>query len=137
MTNSRFTQGHQLGRFVLYGFANMVSIPFSSSVSCIIIQSILLCCTFFITRCTLDSFVVIAEEEFSNNIPSFVLQSWSALLPSYVYPKSIHSFNPPFFCSWLAGGVHPFIFHRYFDSRSNMVQSELHSLPIGVCFIRV
>src|SRR5215469_9193105 len=37
-----------------------------------------------------DPFVVIAEEEFSNNIPSFILQSCSAFLLSYVYPKTVH-----------------------------------------------
>jgi hypothetical protein len=37
-----------------------------------------------------------------------------------LFTLSIH----PLFCScWLAGGVHPFTFRRYFDSRSNMAQS--------------
>jgi hypothetical protein len=87
----------------------MIFIPFSSSVSCILIHILPVdssTAVHSIMRRALDkggdSPVVIAKEEFSNNIPSFVLQSCSAFLLSYAYPKIIHFFNPSILLQLLA-----------------------------------
>src|SRR5215813_4462174 len=67
-----------------------------------------------------DPFVDIAEKEFSNNIPSFILQSCSAFLLRLkvnVYPKTVHFQTIPFFCVGLqAAYIHP-PSYRYYDSR--------------------